>query len=1381
MIKETIANNDPMIKELEAKYEALISLFGDGPDPKLASILDNKASKSPRDHGAVVSGLFCGFLSHSKPKRDAAFSLESLLRVSQRNNHETLGAELVRLTDNSDRFDLMHPVSRRKILEVTGGAIKHPGAHRHRFKDLILSLARQMVGVCFRTKSGEKGDVDAPWVQDFGLRFIAMLDGNLDWVKKCGEELVSGLIYNLLGMIYEHKSQPKLRNWMEAETKLCVRLMQGSEALWPSMGRDFVRALQRVKQLPGLAEIWRALNEAEGGKTLTRTLAKPTSSKLLTNRLAPAMIKDMMYMFTRIKMGQQGSRQKHFSKKFFKTDASDLLRPDITRYICGAYHPSNRVLASQLLTRWAQLGWLYATAHTPHARRSIMEAVLWDLFYFNPRVDTIMNIEPAALLLTRSVPKYPNVSAEILHLLNRSTPAMNDRKTREDVGAPESSVAAGLRKLIHVKVILLRDLQKVVDFPKIPSEIKKVFSNKYRSVLKSTGKLPASSPSSSPSSTGVEGTNQGALRVSKSKPSVGSMQRVASAPSPSTSPQQGRTIQKRSSSNSLLGVEKVGSSNSDVKSPSTGSPKAGAAPVTTSMAASVPSGAKSKSVASAESEKPNLSGRPSSSPRSSPSQRGPDIPLSGMKRSSSVGMPARQDSAPKIAAGRKRRSVEAPARASGILNQAAKRARTAAKVEAKRLSDLVEKSVKFIEAERSGGHDYVSAFEKIIRLMSEITLALDQNPTLKVSEQDIDRLGEAIGMAVRDHNESQWDQKNESTMATTTDPTQDVSVRFLDWCLHSFQALTGFAKSGTAPSGPEGASFILSLLHVANNHEPILRSQLLYHSLKRCYIPKPKSGKKHADSGASIGLTDAAARGWAQLGGAPPTPPSPASEELDGDAAPVQGAGAAPDVKSARPLGLYVQLCQWRADYASGDSEKSENGSVPHGGGDVKGNTPLELARRRLGLDVGRWWNCYHPGGGILAIPANLFATALGLLLDPRLTEDSDPSAKALDTLLNGNIVVAAEIAAGATPADLLMLESRAASGRLAVFRSPRGAIDILRELKNWDCGSQQAAWGLFQAELDAGESNLLYVQGNGNSDAASSSSELEPSPQSLWESLAAVIRTITTSGPAGGIAVALRCIGRILSSRAVVAKKCCTRESFELLVASVLAAVRVTVRTHDPKLNVGESSLAATALTFAQRAFGFWAAARPNGLQVALRTLVPLDDESQQLKEYLKLEGNCGLSSPALGLLELLADSSLGRIAPACMGELGDRVGRLVMELISYLQDDLVLRTGVVESLRNAAWVRDAREARAPTVKASSASRKRTRSNSNSGSDRKSSAGSKRRSRTSSISKNEDYGDDDQDDSDEDCDAEADTPKTRSKSGSSGRKYVRRRSSGGK
>eukprot|EP00469_Lotharella_globosa_P012875 CAMPEP_0167779762 /NCGR_PEP_ID=MMETSP0111_2-20121227/4982_1 /TAXON_ID=91324 /ORGANISM="Lotharella globosa, Strain CCCM811" /LENGTH=193 /DNA_ID=CAMNT_0007670199 /DNA_START=309 /DNA_END=889 /DNA_ORIENTATION=- len=100
------------------------------------------------------------------------------------------------------------------------------------------------------------------------------------------------------------------------------------------------------------------------------------------------------------------------------------------------------------------------------------DAILYDIYSYNPSTDNVMNIEPAALLLVRSVPKYYAVSGEILRLLTNPPPSSIPATPRTE---SIHCTAQAIRVLLKRNVIRPKELfRNVLGFPKIDAKILQV-------------------------------------------------------------------------------------------------------------------------------------------------------------------------------------------------------------------------------------------------------------------------------------------------------------------------------------------------------------------------------------------------------------------------------------------------------------------------------------------------------------------------------------------------------------------------------------------------------------------------------------------------------------------------------------------------------------------------------------------------------------------------------------------------------------------------------------------------------------------------------------------------------------------------------------------
>ena len=78
--------------------------------------------------------------------------------------------------------------------------------------------------------------------------------------------------------------------------------------------------------------------------------------------------------------------------QFLNTPESQTLRCDLIRFIIGCIHPSNEVLCSDIIPRWAVIGWLLSSCTSPIATANCKLALFYDWLFFSGENDNIMNI-----------------------------------------------------------------------------------------------------------------------------------------------------------------------------------------------------------------------------------------------------------------------------------------------------------------------------------------------------------------------------------------------------------------------------------------------------------------------------------------------------------------------------------------------------------------------------------------------------------------------------------------------------------------------------------------------------------------------------------------------------------------------------------------------------------------------------------------------------------------------------------------------------------------------------------------------------------------------------------------------------------------------------
>ncbi|KAM2986717.1 hypothetical protein FF2_006962 [Malus domestica] len=71
-------------------------------------------------------------------------------------------------------------------------------------------------------------------------------------------------------------------------------------------------------------------------------------------------------------------------------------------------------LESDVIPRWAVMGWYFKSCTKNYVEANVKLALLYDWLFFEERVDNIMDIEPAMLLMVYSIPRYIDVTHTIL-------------------------------------------------------------------------------------------------------------------------------------------------------------------------------------------------------------------------------------------------------------------------------------------------------------------------------------------------------------------------------------------------------------------------------------------------------------------------------------------------------------------------------------------------------------------------------------------------------------------------------------------------------------------------------------------------------------------------------------------------------------------------------------------------------------------------------------------------------------------------------------------------------------------------------------------------------------------------------------------------------
>nr|KYP60665.1 Integrator complex subunit 3 isogeny [Cajanus cajan] len=183
-------------------------------------------------------------------------------------------------------------------------------------------------------------------------------------------------------------------------------------------------------------------------------LCSKTSSRYSLLRISPEMETQLRFLLTNVKLGHQRRHQIWFARKFLSEPDREFVIVDIVRFICCAHHPTNEIIQSDIVPRWALIGWLLTCCRRSHVVANVKLALFYDWLFFDESVDNIMNIEPAVLLMVHSIPQYIEITRGLLEFLLH----LVDNYDVERKGMIVKGVASAFQLLVRKGVIRSLDV-----------------------------------------------------------------------------------------------------------------------------------------------------------------------------------------------------------------------------------------------------------------------------------------------------------------------------------------------------------------------------------------------------------------------------------------------------------------------------------------------------------------------------------------------------------------------------------------------------------------------------------------------------------------------------------------------------------------------------------------------------------------------------------------------------------------------------------------------------------------------------------------------------------------------------------------------------------
>ncbi|KAK9123249.1 hypothetical protein Sjap_012851 [Stephania japonica] len=292
----------------------------------------------------------------------------------------------------------------RKMVDVSAEGVQN----------LLISLMRQIAG-------GDYSD----WNLWLAAELLRIFLEKWEWLLEEPLVLTSALFtyLRLLADHYRLLGVSKFETLKRMEIDFCICVLRNHFDLCLRIGRDLIRLLQDLSHIPEFQAVCKDLlsNPAEfralGFSDISQVYARRTSSQYHLLRITPEMETQLRFLLTHVRWRNHRRYQTWFFRKFLSRPECETNIPDIVRFICCAHHPPNEVIQSDVIPRWAIIGWLLKCCSTNHVVSSVKLALFYDWLFYHEKFDNVMNIEPGILLMVNSITKYIDMTRSLLEFL----------------------------------------------------------------------------------------------------------------------------------------------------------------------------------------------------------------------------------------------------------------------------------------------------------------------------------------------------------------------------------------------------------------------------------------------------------------------------------------------------------------------------------------------------------------------------------------------------------------------------------------------------------------------------------------------------------------------------------------------------------------------------------------------------------------------------------------------------------------------------------------------------------------------------------------------------------------------------------------------------
>ncbi|KAJ2498329.1 hypothetical protein GGH96_004421 [Coemansia sp. RSA 1972] len=390
---------EPWQQELVECFQSLTVLIAGRSQVEVHEKLQQKASESMRSHAELVNGLIYGVLT--VPSEGNNYF--RLLNIVSRDGFGHAIGRLQQLI-TAHKFAQVRSEVRTQLFWMLSELVK---ISAHGVDQVVLALTRQV----------RSGDVAQGNVRLCRL-MLQFMQTNYSWLMGF-PVLVATTAYMFGRLVLDHSRITDLRT---QECELVVRLLRERFNECSMVGRDLVRMLQDVAQIPIFHDFWhdmiyrpRSISPLFAG--IEQLLRVPTPRMFLANRVTYDMESRLLFILEHLPANAFSRNLMWFVQRYLSTPESESLFSDLIRFIVGVVHPSNAVLASNVVPRYVFLGGLLRFIRSQVVAANAKLALFYDWLFYDPKVDNIMNIEPGVLIIMLSVDKYTFMTESFVEFL----------------------------------------------------------------------------------------------------------------------------------------------------------------------------------------------------------------------------------------------------------------------------------------------------------------------------------------------------------------------------------------------------------------------------------------------------------------------------------------------------------------------------------------------------------------------------------------------------------------------------------------------------------------------------------------------------------------------------------------------------------------------------------------------------------------------------------------------------------------------------------------------------------------------------------------------------------------------------------------------------